>query len=144
MIPEFNQRGALPPGIHLTTWDEFAGRFVVFSRSDRRLRIGEKIRALYDEARQSGIVRRILIAGSYVTSKAEPNDFDCLIVLDPAIVGTILVPFQYNLISRRQARRTFQGDVVPALDGSASCVEYVEFFQTARDGNRVGIVEIEL
>jgi hypothetical protein len=79
-----------------------------------------------------------------VTDKQEPNDFDCVIVLDPAVVDTFLPPFQYNLVSRRMARRLFKGDVMPALDNSASLREYLEFFQTARDGQRMGIVEIEL
>jgi hypothetical protein len=42
------------------------------------------------------------------------------------------------------ARRQFGGDVMPALEGSATLDEYVEFFQITRDGQRVGMVEIEL
>jgi hypothetical protein len=38
----------------------------------------------------------------------------------------------------------FGGDIMPALDGSAALAQYVEFFQTNRDGRRMGIVEIEL
>jgi hypothetical protein len=144
MIPGLTERGLLPEGIHLATWAEFAGRFVVFRQSDQRLRVGERLQALYDEARKSGIVRRFLVAGSFVTDKAEPNDFDCLLVLDPAIVGKPQPPFQYNLISRRMARRIFKGDVIPALEDSVALAEYLEFFQTTRDGERMGIVEIEL
>jgi hypothetical protein len=38
----------------------------------------------------------------------------------------------------------FGGDVVPAIEGWFALEEYLEFFQTARDGQRVGIVKIEL
>lgn len=38
----------------------------------------------------------------------------------------------------------FGGDVVPTIDASKALGEYLEFFQTARDGQRVGIVEIQL
>jgi len=38
----------------------------------------------------------------------------------------------------------FGGDVVPTIDGSKALGEYLEFFQTARDGQRVGIIEIQL
>jgi hypothetical protein len=144
MIPELAESGLLPPGIHTAKWEQFAERFVVFNRTDRRLRIGERIRALYDEIRSSRIVRRFLVAGSFVTSAAEPNDFDCLLVLDAAIVGMTLAPFQYNLISRRRTRRTYQGDVVAVLEGSAAFNEYYDFFQTTRDGRSVGMVEIIL
>jgi len=55
-----------------------------------------------------------------------------------------LPPFQYNLVSRRMAKRLFKGDVVPVLESSAAMQNYVEFFQTNREGQRIGIVEIHL
>ncbi len=88
--------------------------------------------------------KRILIAGSFVTAKAEPNDFDCIVVLDPSIVGRSLRPFEYNLVSRKMARRLFGGYVMPALDHSPALEQYLEFFQTTRDGQLIGIVEIQL
>lgn len=144
MVPEFTGQGLLPEGIHHTNWDGFAERFIIFQRSNRRMQIGGSIKALYDETRISGIVRRILITGSFVTEKPEPNDFDCVLVLNPAIRGCELRPAQYNLISRRMARKIFKGDVVPVLDQSEAMREYLEFFQTTREGFRMGIVEIEL
>jgi hypothetical protein len=142
MIPECTDSGLLPPGIYPATRDEFEERFVVFDRSDRRFRVYDDLRRFLDEAVGSDIVRRIIVAGSYVTSKPEPNDFDCLLVLDPGIVGRELRPFEYNLISRKMARRLFKGDVVPVLDGSHAMDEYLEFFQTTRDGEPMGVVEI--
>jgi hypothetical protein len=142
MLPQLTEDGFLPEGEHRATWEEFQHRFVVFNRSDRRLRLAEGLERLVEEARKAGIVRRILIGGSFVTEKPEPNDFDCILVLDPAVVGKTLRPSEYNLISRRSARRLFGGDVVPVVDGSRALGEYLEFFQTSRNGHRVGIVEI--
>lgn len=99
---------------------------------------------LFAQAARSGIVKRIIMAGSFVTAKPEPNDFDCLVVLDPAIVGKPLRPFEYHLVSRHMARRMFGGDIMPALDHSMALQQYLEFFQTTRDGKRLGIVEIQL
>jgi len=144
MIPEFTEQGFLPPGIHQATRDEFKERFTLFQRSDRRLRLFEQLNQLLDQAAQAGIVKRMLIAGSFVTAKAEPNDFDCIVVLDPSIVGRSLRPFEYNLVSRKMARRLFGGDVMPALDDSPALQQYLQFFQTARDGQVIGIVEIQL
>jgi hypothetical protein len=143
MIPAFTEHGFLPPGIHRATLNEFKERFVVFKRSDRRLRIFEGLEKLLDQAMRSGIVRRVIIAGSFVTDKPEPNDFDCLVVLDPAIVGNLLRPFEYNLVSRKMARHMFGGDIIPALEASHALQQYLEFFQTTRDGKRVGMVEIQ-
>ena len=118
MIPAFTEEGFLPPGIHQATLTEFKERFVVFQQSDRRFHIFAHLQQLFDQAARSGIVRRIIVAGSFITAKLEPNDFDCILVLDPAILGKLLRPCEYNLVSRQRARRLFGGDVMPALDHS--------------------------
>ena len=71
MLPEFTDDGLLPPGIHRSDIAEFKRRFAVFNRSDRRWEIFQKIEALLTEAKRSGIVRRVLVAGSYVPDKAD-------------------------------------------------------------------------
>jgi len=144
MLPEFTEDGLLPAGIHRATLAQFKERFAVFSRSDRRFQIGKQIERLIADARRSEIVRSVLMAGSYVTAKAEPNDFDCILVLDQSVVGTALAPFQYNLVSRKMARRMYGGDVTPAIEGSAALEEYIEFFQRTREGKQAGIVEIAI
>jgi hypothetical protein len=144
MIPDFTEDGLLPAGIHPATFVEFQDRYMYFDRSDQRIRLFEKLRELCFESKRSGVVRRILVGGSFVTSKAEPNDFDCILVIDPSIEQKELPPAQYNLVSRRMARRLFGGDVFPVFDGSARYHELLELFQTARGGGRKGIVEIEL
>jgi hypothetical protein len=82
------------------------------------------------------------VAGSFVTSKPEPNDFDCLLVLDPDKVPAELRPFEYRIVSRAAAKRAFKGDVVVVAEGSRLHSEYLQFFQTTRDGEPVGIVEV--
>jgi hypothetical protein len=144
MLPAFNSLGLLPEGIHPSDLDELQTRFAIFDRSDRRMRLFERFRQLVDEARKSSIVRRIFIGGSFVTAKSEPNDYDCILVIEPAIVGATLRPFEYNLVSRRMARRLFGGDIIPALEDSEALRQYLKFFQTTRDGENVGIVEIRL
>jgi len=128
MIPAFTEQGFLPPGIYQATLDECKERFVVFQQSDRRLRLFVQLEKLLDQAARAGIVKRILIAGSFVSAKPEPNDFDCIVVLDPSIVGKLLRPFEYNLVSRQMARRMFGGDIMPALDHSTALQQYLEFF----------------
>ena len=144
MIPDLTDNGVLPPGIHKSTWTDFKSRFAIFDRSDRRMRICERLQQLIDEIRTSEIVKRVLVCGSLVTSKSEPNDFDCILVLDPSIVGADLPPHEYNLMSRKLCRRKFAGDVIAALDGSLAMQEYLAFFQTSREGQPMGIVELEL
>jgi hypothetical protein len=144
MIPDFTHSGFLPEGTHIATMDEIKQRFALFDRSDRRIRLFERLEQLVAEARASGIVRHILLGGSFIANKSEPNDFDCILVIAPEIIERTLLPREYNLVSRHVARRLYGGDVVPVLNGSAAHAEYLEFFQHARDGQRVGVLEIEL
>jgi hypothetical protein len=142
MLPPFTEHGYLPTGLHLTSFDEFEKRFVYFDQSDRRFRLFERFRELYLQAKASQIVQRILVGGSFVTSKPEPNDFDCILVLNPEVHD--LLPIEYNLVSRSRARRVFGGDVIAVIAGSANYEVYLNLFQHTRELLPVGIVEIEL
>lgn len=144
MIPAFAANGCLPPGNHRATFAEFEATFSRFDGSDRRIKLCQRIRELLDEVRRLGFVKRMLIAGSFVTSKAEPNDFDCLLILDPEVRQRELRPFEYRIVSRSMARKAFGGDVIALTAGSSECAEYQEFFAHNRNGDRIGLVEIEL
>lgn len=144
MVPEHTEDGLLPTGVHRTEFDEFEARFSYFDMSDQRFRLFDKLRELYLQAKRSGIVKRFLVGGSFVTSKPEPNDFDCILVLDPSIEWQELPSAQYNLVSRRRARRTFGGDIFPVIEDSSHHHELLNLFQTTRSGERKGIVEIAL
>jgi hypothetical protein len=144
MLPPFTEHGLLPPGVYRASFEEFEQRFIYFDRSDRRFRLFERFRELHRQAKGSGIVQRILVGGSFVTSKAEPNDFDCILVVDPAVQNRNLLPTEYNLLSRSRARRIFGGDVIAVVDDSVNYHMYVSLFQHTREQVGVGIVEIEL
>jgi hypothetical protein len=144
MIPDFTAAGFLPDGIHRASLDEFRERFAQFQRSDRRIRIFEQLQRLVADAKASSIVRRIIVAGSYVTAKAEPNDFDCILIMEFSVLTKTLTAAEYNLVSRRAARRMYGGDVVPVLPGSEEYFQYLDFFRTNREGQKVGVVEIDL
>jgi hypothetical protein len=77
MIPDFNDDGYLPPGIHIASLEEIALRFG--QEPELRQVQTESLRWLVDLARRVG-VRRLVIDGSYVTDKWEPNDVDCILL----------------------------------------------------------------
>jgi hypothetical protein len=80
MIPDCNDDGYLPAGIHPATLDEIAARFG--RESELRQAQMESLRWLVDLARRAG-VRRIVVNGSFVTDKLEPNDVDCVLLIGP-------------------------------------------------------------
>jgi len=144
MIPDFTEDGFLPPGVHRAALVEVEERFAGAYSSRQRRELFASIVELAKEAASTEFVERILLAGSFVTAKPDPNDFDCLIALRKTVVGRELRPFEYRLVSRRRARRAFDGDVLAFPADSAAFRGYFEFFQKNRDGTRVGMLEIEL
>src|SRR5436190_23987262 len=66
MIPDFNDDGYHPAGIHSATLEEIATRF-----------------GLEPELR--GVqMERVIVNGSFVTDKWEPNDIDCVLLRGPS------------------------------------------------------------
>jgi len=82
MLPEFDERGYLAPGIHRATLDEVEQRFGRQSEI-RRVQMAS-LRWLVDAAVRAG-VQRIVINGSFVTDALEPNDVDCVILPGPGV-----------------------------------------------------------
>jgi hypothetical protein len=78
MIPAFDDEGYLPPGIHLATTQEIIARFGRESEL-RRVQV-ESLLWLVELARRAGI-QRIVVNGSFVTDKLEPNDVDCVLLV---------------------------------------------------------------
>jgi len=80
MIPNFNDEGYLPLGIHRATLEEITARFG--QESEVRQVQMESLRWLVDLAWRTG-VQRIVVNGSFVTDKLEPNDVDCVLLIGP-------------------------------------------------------------
>jgi hypothetical protein len=79
MIPEFDTRGYLPPGVHPATIDEIEQRFG--RQSELRRVQFESICWLADLARKANVIK-FIINGSFVTDVFEPNDVDCVLLLE--------------------------------------------------------------
>jgi hypothetical protein len=82
-IPELNEAGLLPAGIHQASLEEVRALFGRFQRTDRRPALFAKLSELLGEARSTGLVVAVVIDGSFVTAKDEPSDIDLILVLDP-------------------------------------------------------------
>jgi hypothetical protein len=144
VLPELTVRGVLPPGVHTATVEEIAIRYGRFQRTTRRPQLLMCLREFIDEARQCRQVRRLLLAGSFITASEEPNDLDILVVFTQHAEFGGLLPHEYNVLYQSGARRRFG----PAVDlhvveeGSEAMERLLRFFRRDRSGHEVGIVEI--
>lgn len=80
VIPDFDEQGYLPPGVHGAILEEIAERFG--RESELRQVEMESLRWLVGLARRAGVLR-IIVNGSFVTDVYEPNDVDCVLLIGP-------------------------------------------------------------
>jgi predicted nucleotidyltransferase len=144
-IPELDENGFLPVGIHEATLEEVRERFGRFQTTDRRPTLFANLSLFMAEARASGLVEAVIVDGSFVTAKDEPSDIDLILVLRPDHDERAeLRPYEYNALSGRRVRRRFRFDVVLAREGSDVYERAVSFFQGVRGrlGLRKGVVRV--
>ena len=142
MLPDFDRRGNLPPGLHFATWGDLCRRYGGTPR--RRTLLGGLREALV------GLVTAgcglVYIDGSFVTAKPEPGDFDaCWSV--KGVDGDTLDPVFLTFDNGRAAQKArFGGELFPAeLPEGRSGRTFVDFFQTDKEtGAPKGIVAIAL
>lgn len=80
MLPSFDEHGNLPPGIHRCTIEELIQHFGTGS-VEREVEIQELLEFIA-WAREADI-QRVIVNGSFVTSKESPNDVDVVILPGP-------------------------------------------------------------
>jgi hypothetical protein len=138
-IPPFTADGELPYAIYDCTLEEIGERFARFQRSDRRIRLFERLVAYVAEVRRTGKAVAVIINGSFVTAQDEPDDIDLILVL-PAGTGrpADLRPFEYNVLTKPGVRRAgYPFDLVVAEEGSEEYRKDVAFFHQIRHSSRL-------
>ena len=144
VLPELTDTGELPPGVHLTGWQEFQSRFG--GSSPRRVWLSGRLKALLELAAVNEQLRRIFIWGSFVTAKPYPKDLDILLIMDEDFeVDGVAAPAQAVFDSVR-AKLLFESDVfwARASIGNEVLDLWLDTYQTSRSFRKRSIVELEL
>ena len=143
-IPDLNTQGLLPPGLYDCTLNEVRDKFGRFKGTEQRQSLFEKLSAFIHDATQTGMVKSIIIDGSFVTSKDSPADIDLVLEMQLAHnPGTDLRPFEYNVLSKRVVKRLYGFDLFLAGSGSKALAEWVEYFHQVKPkfpGNFIAFV----
>lgn len=144
-IPDLEEDGFLPEGIHECSLDDLRIRFGQWQRSDCRTVLFAKLEAYFRDVRATGMVSFVVVDGSFISSKYDPNDIDLILILrEDHEFSNLLRPFEYNALSRRMVRKRYAFDVLVAREGSPELTEYLDFFQQVRSDStrRKGIVKV--
>src|SRR4051794_35537901 len=133
MIPSFTDAGYLPTGVYPATLEEIQARFG--QESEVRRAQMESIRWLVDLATRAG-VSRIILNGSFVTDIIEPNDVDCVLLVESSFPSDPRLETELN-------------DGLPFLEIKLAGQVDFDIYRTAifasdRIGIRKGMIEIIL
>ena len=142
MLPEFNEHGNLPAGLHMATEEEVWARFV--TSSARRKWLGERLRDVIGTAKAIGKLQRLILWGSFVTAKEAPNDLDVLLIMTTDF-DVVQLPEPLRLLfDYPQARIRFRADVfwTKASLPAETLDVWLDTYQTGKDYQRRGIVEV--
>lgn len=140
---EFDSRtGYLPEGVHHLDPSAFCN---AFGWNGRRRFLLAGLGAALANLKAAGC-RAVIVDGSFVTAKEHPGDWDA--AFDP--VGVMVKRLDPVLIKhddgRHAMRAKYLGDMFPWTDRASASGDsvYRQFFQTDRNGQPKGIVEIQL
>lgn len=141
-IPQFRFDGYLPEAVYLASEAEVLFRFGSSTRRRRRLAL--RLRLWVELVRRIG-GRRLLIDGSFVTAKDNPNDIDAVVLLPTDFQEQIDRGIE-SALELEEMLLTRRPEEIFAAEDETDWNEWVDFFRRTReaDGRRKGLVEITL
>ncbi|MBD2615874.1 hypothetical protein H6G94_32280 [Nostoc punctiforme FACHB-252] len=145
MIPEFNDNGNLPPGVHWAEWEEFKE---IFGTNLTRQRMVDGLELAMTQLKAAGC-RTIYIDGSFVTTKQKPGDFDACWEDNGVDINYLqsIAPALFNFaLLRAEQKIKYKGEIFPSnYPANDSGTAYLDFFQfDTRTNTRKGIIAIDL
>lgn len=141
-IPPFRPDGYLPEGVHVCSESDVIVRFGSSNRRRRRLAL--RLHQWIELGRQVG-AKRLLVDGSFVTAKEEPQDVDTVILL-PQNFTQQLEQEHPPALELEEMLLTRRPEEIFAAEDEADWEDWVAFFSLTREpeGRRKGLVEIPL
>jgi hypothetical protein len=143
-LPDFNEFGDLPEGIHPASLAEVVARFG--SGAARRIAVTSRLQQIYQLALATGHLDRLLVFGSFVSDVGEPNDVDVILVMrndfrtEDCPAGS-LVLFDHSRANDELGASVFW--IRPDMLLGEPLEQFLNSWQIKRDGRRRGIVEIQ-
>ena len=144
-LPDFNASGDLPSGVHRASWNEILRRFG--GGGGQRDICTRHLIHVYELAKRTGCLSRLVIFGSYVTAKMEPNDVDIVLIMDDTFRLENCPIESRGLFDHAVAQARCGASVFwirPALLIGETLEQFIAYWQTKRGGGQRGIVDVIL
>ena len=141
-LPPFEPNGDLPEGLHQAYVTEFFTRFG--SGTPQRERVAARLGQAFDLVRPLQIISRVIMWGSFVTSKPDPADANILWVTLSTFDRSQLPVHVDILFDPVLAKRLYGIDVLSIPEGSAYLATLLDGLAVTRAFTKRGLVEVKL
>jgi hypothetical protein len=142
-LPNFDSVGDLHEGVHQATMDEIRARFG--HGTPQRQAVTARLLRIFHLAAATGKLDRVIIFGSYITTKPDPNDVDIVLVMHDDFEVQACDEATSRLFDHTQAAAAFGASIFwlrPSMLFLETLEEFIEHWQIKRDLTRRGIVEV--
>jgi len=144
-LPEFDEFGDLPQGIHSASLADVVAHFG--TGTAQRVAVTVRLERICQLAVATGYLDRVLLFGSYVSDASEPNDIDVILVMRNDFRVEQCPEESAVLFDHARADEALGASVFwvrPDMLLSEPLERFLAFWQTKRDGRHRGVVEIIL
>jgi hypothetical protein len=141
-LPEFNEEGDLPLGVHRVSLAQVIERFGKSPR--QRQLLAQRLQRIFSTAQATGYLKHFILFGSFVTNKLEPNDIDVFLIMMNDFEPNKIVG-EMKLIFNHMGAETYEGASIfwirqeAAISGEQAMIEH---WQIKRNKTKRGIIEI--
>jgi hypothetical protein len=142
-LPDFSNQGELPTGAHQATMDEIIARFG--SGTPQRQAARARLVRIYKLIKATGKLERLIIFGSYITTKPNPNDVDLVLIIAADFNLQACDEETRGLFEHTRAAEEFGASIIwirPSMLLLETREQFIEYWQIKRDRTRRGIVEV--
>jgi hypothetical protein len=144
MLPQLNENGDLPPGVHAAGWTEIELRFR--TGNGARVRAISTLKHLHELAVRTGALSFFYVFGSFVSAAHTPRDVDLILVMRGDFRLEDCPRESLTLFSHADAEARYGASIFWLREGmvpDAAMREFLRVWQTKRDGTVRGILEVE-
>jgi Family of unknown function (DUF6932) len=140
--PAFNELGDLPVGVHRATRAEVIAHFG--SGTAQRVTITARLERIYELARRTASMQRLIIFGSYITTEPNLQEVDIFLVMQGDFQPRDARSEAQGLFQHGTAQREWGASIfwVNAGTSFADTEDLIIGWQTRRDLQRHDIVEV--
>ena len=142
-LPEFNELGDLPVGVHRATLAEVVAQFG--HGSLQRQLVTNRLLRIYELAQATGKLLRCVIFGSYVTTKPNPNDVDIILIMQDDLNEQDYDPDVFPMFDHLRVQRELGASLFAIRPGfivGETVDQFIAYWQIKRDLSQHGIVEV--